>query len=129
MMIRQYALVLALGIITLGCQRPCANNVPTERVVLKATSYDHPLLIQQRQLIEHNRPALDSKGIQVYVEIYNPHMLALREMPENSFQVHLLGKNGEKKACYKGQVVSIATLTQSGPAPVSAAPMPSTAKN
>lgn len=119
-MIRKISLILALGFLAVACQKPCANNGSTQRVILKAPSFDHPLLVKQRELIEHNRDVLDSKGVQVYIEIVNPNMFAIKEMPDNSFQVHLFDKNGEKKCCYKGHVVSIATLIDSAttPAPV-----------
>lgn len=113
-MIRHISLVLALGILTSGCQKSCAPGGATEQVILRAPSFDHPLLVQQRELIEHNRETLDNLGIQVYVDIVNPNMFALREMPDNSFQVYLFDKNGAQKACYKGHVVPLGVLTSSG---------------
>jgi sRNA-binding regulator protein Hfq len=108
-------MIITLGIITLGCQKPVpSKSTPVSRVILKTTSYDHPLLVQQRLLIEKSRPQLEAQEIQVDIEIFNPNMFALREMSTCSYYVILLDKDGHEKAVYKAQVVPISTILQGG---------------
>lgn len=83
-----------------------AQNDPIEqykwknRVLLVfGASYDDPLIRTQDEIINSDKGGFDERGVVVtYIHSADRHGLARRyKVPENTFAVILIGKDGERK--------------------------------